>query len=202
MLDRKGLLLVLSGPSGVGKGTVVKKILERRSDTVLSVSATTREKREGEKEDVNYHYITQDAFDNIKRKDGFLENAVYCGHSYGTLKSEVYERLENGINVILEIDVQGAMKVRSEYPECVLIFIFPPSLEELKKRLHTRNTETDDVIEERFMQAKRELGFMDKYNYFVENSDLEKAVESVSAIIDAEQLRMERRYEEVRKKFL
>ena len=201
-MNQKGLLLIISGPSGVGKGTVVKEVVEKRKDTVLSVSATTRKKREGEIDGVNYHYISEEAFEKIKSNDGFMENAIFCGNRYGTLKSEVNERLERGINVILEIDVQGAMKVRSEHSEGVFIFITPPTLKELHRRLVERNTETPDVIEKRFAHAKREFTFIDKYNYLIENSDITTAVNAICSIIDAEHLRVERCYENVYDKLL
>lgn len=201
-MNKKGLLLVISGPSGVGKGTVVKELIAKRKDTVLSVSATTRKKREGETDGVNYHYISVEAFEKIKNNDGFLENATFCGNSYGTLKTEVTERLENGINVILEIDVQGAMKVKGEYSEGVFIFITPPTLEELHRRLVERNTETPEVIEKRFAQAKREFTYIDKYNYLVENCDIMASVDAICSIIDAEHLRVLRCYEDVYDKLL
>lgn len=199
-LNQKGLLLVISGPSGVGKGTVVREVLARRKDTVLSVSATTRKIREGEVDGVDYHYMTEEAFEEIRKSGGFLETATFCGSSYGTLKNEVFARLDKGSNVILEIDVQGAMEIRSKYPEGVFIFITPPTYEELYRRLLARNTETPEIIEKRFNHAKREFTYIDKYNYLVENNNLHQAASDVCSIIDAERLRMERCYDKVYEK--
>lgn len=198
-MNKKGLLLVVSGASGVGKGTVMKRLFEMRKDLYMSVSATTRQPREGEVDGVHYHFLSKEEFADIKKNDGFLENATFCDNSYGTLKSEVFERLEKGINVVLEIEVQGALQVRSEYPEGVFIYIAPPSIEELESRLVGRATENDEVIRKRLDTAKWEFTQINKYNYIVVNEDVEKAALDVCAIIDAEHVRVERQYDTISK---
>ena len=197
-MNEKGLLIVISGPSGVGKGTIVKELLKKRSDLRLSVSATTRQIREGEKDGINYYYMSEKEFFDIKADGGFIEFAEYCQNFYGTLKKEVYGLIDNGINVVLEIEVKGAVNVRREHPEGVFIYIVPPSIDELRARLKGRDTETDEVIDERLKKAKWEMTQLDKYNYIVINDDVSKAADTVSSIIDAEKARMERKIEYVR----
>jgi len=191
-MKNKGLLVVVSGPSGAGKGTVIKALLEKRNNLYLSVSATTREKREGEIDGVNYHYMTEEEFLKTKEEGGFIESACFCGNYYGTLKKTVLEKLEEGIDVILEIEVQGAMKIRSLYPEGVFIFVSPPSMEELRQRLENRKTESRDKIEERLKTAVWEIGIASKYNYIVINDNIDDAGLRIDAIMTAEKLRVER----------
>jgi len=199
-MSSKGLLLVVSGASGVGKGTVMKELFAMRDDLYMSVSATTRKPREGEVDGVHYHFISKEEFADIKRNDGFLENATFCDNSYGTLKSEVFERLEKGINVVLEIEVQGALQVRSEYPEGVFIYIAPPSFSELEARLVGRATEEAEVIEKRLETARWEMTQINKYNYVIINDEVKKAAERISACIDAEHVRIERCYNDIKEK--
>ena len=197
----KGLLVVISGPSGVGKGTIVKELIKKRGDMHLSVSATTREIREGETDGVNYHYMTEDEFFKIKEDGGFIEFAQFCGNYYGTLKSEVLGMLDEGINVILEIEVQGAMNVRRKYPEGVFIYITPPSVEELRARLTGRNTEPPEIVEQRLRTARWEFTHLENYNYIVENDDVGKAADTIICIIEAEKARMERNIDSVKEKW-
>ncbi len=188
----KGLLLVISGPSGTGKGTVCKRLLEKNKDIFLSVSATTRKPREGEIDGVSYHFYDEDKFRNLIAKNQFIEWAAFCDNYYGTPKAPVMENIDNGRDVMLEIEIEGAMKVRAKHPEGVYIFLFPPSIEALEERLKGRGTETDEVIAKRLARAKEEFKMCTKYNYYVVNDDLEKAVEEIEAIIVAEKARKER----------
>lgn len=197
MTDKKGLLIVVSGPSGVGKGTVLGKVFEKRDDMYYSVSATTREMREGEKDGVNYHFLSEEQFLKIKDEDGFLESACYCDNYYGTLKEEVFKRIDKGINVVLEIEVQGAMQIRRRHPEGVFIYILPPSYKALRERLLKRGTDDIAKIEKRLEAAKWELTQIDKYNYLVINDIVEEAANEVNAIIEAEHLRTPRVYDAV-----
>lgn len=184
----KGRLIVFSAPSGCGKGTMLAEILK---DSLFrtSVSATTRGPREGEVDGVNYHFITREEFDRKVAEDCFLEHAEYVGNCYGTLVSEVDPYLEKGINVILEIEVQGAMKIRQKRPDALFIFIAPPSVNELKRRLKKRGTEADDVIEQRVAAAAGEIAQAEKYDYIIVNDALEDAVSDFFAVIRAESLK-------------
>lgn len=182
----KGLLIVVSAPSGCGKGTILGEIL-KDDKFYYSVSATTRNPREGEVNGVNYHFITKADFEERIKNNAMLEYAEYCGNYYGTPKKEIEEMREKGKNVLLEIEVQGAMKVRDICPDAVFIFILPPSVAELERRLRKRGTETDDVIAERVSQAKGELAFAEKYDYVVVNNALEDAISDFRAVIKAEE---------------
>ena len=184
----KGRLIVFSAPSGCGKGTMLAEIL-KDSRFRTSVSATTRGPREGEVDGVNYHFITREEFDRKVAEDCFLEHAEYVGNCYGTLVSEVDPYLEKGINVILEIEVQGAMKIRQKRPDALFIFIAPPSVNELKRRLKKRGTEADDVIEQRVAAAAGEIAQAEKYDYIIVNDALEDAVSDFFAVIRAESLK-------------
>ncbi len=186
----KGLLLVISGPSGVGKGTVVKELLD--DTTVLSVSATTRKPRTGEQDGVNYFFYDKEKFESMIENDELMEWASYCDNYYGTPKSFVEEQINRGKNVILEIEVQGAMHIKEQHPEGVYIFILPPSLEELKNRIIGRGTETEEVINNRMAQVTRELSFAGEYQYLVENNQIEQAVADIRSIIRAEKFKTER----------
>ena len=188
--NEKGLLLVISGPSGVGKGTVCRELLN--DTTVLSVSATTRAPRDGEKDGVNYFFYDKKKFENMIENNELMEWAEYCDNYYGTPRSFVEEHINQGKNVILEIEVQGAMHIKEEHPEGVYIFILPPSLEELRNRIIGRGTETEDVIDNRMAQVTRELSFAGEYQYLVENDKIEQAVEDIRSIIRAEKSKTER----------
>lgn len=201
-MNSKGLLIVVSGPSGVGKGTVCTEYVKEHDDCALSVSATTRAPREGEKDGVNYYFIGEDEFVKKIGDGGFLENAVFCGNRYGTPKEPVLKMLEDGKDVILEIEVQGAMQVRSSYPEGVFVFVLPPDMKTLEDRLRGRNTESSDVIAKRLARAREEFNFIDKYNYVLLNDTVENAVRRLGDIIKAEKCVMARNYEYIKKEFL
>jgi guanylate kinase len=185
----KGLLIVVSAPSGCGKGTILAEIL-KSNKYYYSVSATTRQPREGEINGVNYHFMTNEEFTERINNNGMLEYAVYCDNYYGTPSKEVYEKIEQGKNVILEIEVQGAMQVREKCPDAVFVFIAPPSIKELERRLNKRGTEKEDVIQRRVSAAAYELGFADKYDYIIFNAELEKAIEDFKIIVKAEKMKV------------
>ena len=187
-MKNKGLLLVVSAPSGCGKGTILGEILKDDS-FYYSISATTRAPREGEQDGVNYHFITKEEFEQRIAQGGMLEYAQYCGNYYGTPKKEVEQMRDAGRDVILEIEVEGAMKVRALCPDAVFLFIAPPSVEELRRRLNRRGTEAAEVIEERVSQAARELSYADRYDYIIVNGELEKAIQDFRTVVRAEKLR-------------
>ncbi len=187
--DKKGLLFVISGPSGVGKGTICKKLLERRREIKLSVSVTTRAPRPGEVEGVNYFFRSEEQFQAMIERDEFLEYmCVFGKNHYGTPKAYVAEQMAKGNDVILEIDVKGALKVKKRCPNAVMIFIAPPSMEALKKRLIGRGTETKEAVERRFAEAVKEMAKVSEYDYVVVNDSLDKAVRDTESIIVAERL--------------
>ena len=187
---RKGLLLVISGPAGVGKGTINLSLISRNSDIRMSVSATTRPPRPGEIDGVHYFFKSEEEFQNMIESGAFLEYMrVFNTHFYGTPKSFVEQELAEGRSVILEIDVQGAMRVKAAYPEAVLIFIAPPSMSELKTRLIGRGTESAEAVERRFETAYKELEYVKKYDYVVVNDILDLAIARVEHIISAERCR-------------
>ncbi len=188
----KGVLFLVSGPSGAGKGTVLKSFLPKHPDMFYSISATTRPPRPGEEDGVHYFFMTQEEFAALREEGGFLENATFCGNSYGTPRAAVMEKLEKGIDVLLEIEVQGAMQVMENYPEGIFIFIAPPSMEELRARLIGRQTEEASVIETRLARAEEEMELSKKYTYIVINDIAERAAEDLEAILVAEKLRTAR----------
>ena len=181
----KHVLMAVSGPSGVGKGTIVKTILQRRDDVVESVSCTTREPREDEVNGKHYFFISREEFMRRINENDFLEYDEHFGNYYGTPKSFVEETLKTK-SVILEIDVVGALNAKKVFPECVLVMILPPSIEELKKRLIGRGTEGADEIERRLARLEYEISKKDKYDYLIVNDDLETAIAEVSKIFDEE----------------
>lgn len=188
----KGFLLVISGPSGCGKGTVSKGLLERNKDIVFSVSATTRKKRIGEEEGKNYFFTELDEFKTMIENDKFLEYAKVHNNMYGTPRDFVVNEIEKGEIVLLEIDVQGAMQVKKNYKNVVFVFLLPPTMDELKNRIIKRGTETEEDIERRFKNAFEELNFVGEYDYFVVNDKVENAVIDIENIIAAEKLRVKR----------
>lgn len=183
----KGKLFVISGPSGAGKGTICKEVLDGERNIKMSVSMTTRAPRDGEIDKIHYHFVDHEKFLTLIEDDGFLEHANVYGNFYGTPKKQVMEWLEQGIDVILEIDVQGALQVKKSYPEGVFIFILPPSIEELKKRIMGRGSETEETMARRLGAALREISCIDQYDYRVINEDLDTAIGCVRSIITAEQ---------------
>jgi len=184
----KGRLIVFSAPSGCGKGTMLAEILKDENYCV-SVSATTRSPREGEVDGVNYYFMSKGDFLQRVADSEFLEYAEYCDNYYGTLMSEVDGKLNEGKNVILEIEVQGALKIREKRPDALMIFILPPSVSELRRRLKKRGTETDEVIEQRVSQAAREIEVASKYDYAIVNDALEDAISDFFAVMRAEKLK-------------
>lgn len=187
-------MIVVSGFSGAGKGTLMNRLLELHPEEyALSVSATTRDPRPGEIPDVSYHYWTQERFDQMIGEGGFLEYARYVGHSYGTPRAFVDENLAAGKNVILEIELQGAMKVRAARPDTVLLFVTPPDADTLKKRLVDRGTESAEVIQKRLERAVAESDGMENYDYLVVNDDLDTCVEEMHHIIQSEHFRASRK---------
>lgn len=179
-------LFIISGPSGTGKGTLISRVLKRLDDVVISISATTRKERAGEKPRLDYYFLSEEEFNEKIRKNEFLEWANVHSNRYGTIRDVVRDHLRSGNDVILELDVQGALSVRKKVPNSILVFIKPPSSAELKKRLMKRKTETEEDIELRLKIAKDEIEFANKYDYIIINDDLNRATEELLKIIKQE----------------
>ncbi|WP_010649406.1 guanylate kinase [Oceanobacillus massiliensis] len=192
MIEEKGILFILSGPSGVGKGTVRKRLFEEATELQYSISMTTRNMRPGEVDGVDYFYKSNQEFENLIEQNQLLEYAKYVSNYYGTPRAYVEETLEKGQDVFLEIEVQGALQVKENFPEGVFIFLFPPSLEELKNRIVNRGTESQELVLNRLKEARKEIEMMDAYDYVVVNDHVEHAVDKVKAIIQSEHLKRER----------
>ena len=180
---KKGQLIIFAAPSGAGKSSLIKKIVSNNDKIELSVSATTRSPREGELDGKDYFFITDDEFNDLKTKDAFIETAIVHGYQYGTLKTFIEERLKNNIRVVLDIDVQGYNQIIDSVKDIVSIFIIPPSLNELRKRLLSRGLDTEEVIEKRLINAKKELKFAKSFDYIVLNDDFNRAFDEISSII-------------------
>ncbi len=188
-MNKIGKLFVISGPSGAGKGTINKIVLEDRDDIIMSVSATTRAPRVGEVDGKNYYFISEEEFVARIKNDEFIEWAKVYGNYYGTLKEEVSNILSTGKNVLLEIDIQGAQQVKDKYAG-VFVFILPPSLEVLKERVIGRGSETEESLNIRMLEARKEIAFIEKYDYYIVNDDIKKAVIQLKSIIEAEGLKV------------
>lgn len=182
----KGLLIVLSGPSGVGKGTVCTALRKRVPNLTYSVSATTRQPRLGEEHGVNYFFKSREQFLDMIEKDELLEHAEYVGNYYGTPRDFVEQTLESGKDIILEIEVQGALKVKEKFPEGIFVFLLPPSLDELKDRIQGRGTENQATIDHRMTVAAEEISLLEKYDYAVVNDEIDLACKRIESIIIAE----------------
>jgi len=189
----KGLLIVLSGPSGTGKGTVCKALLKKHPEIALSVSCTTRAPRAGEVHGTHYFFMDREDFEKRIAEGAFLEYANVFSNFYGTPRGFVEETLAQGKDVLLEIDVQGALQVKESAPDGVFIFLIPPSMEELEKRIRSRATETEEKIRERLGKANAEMSLMDKYDYVIVNDEVDRVVEKIEAILTAERLSVKRR---------
>lgn len=185
-MNKEGILIVVSGFSGAGKGTIMKALLERYDNYALSISATTRNPRPGEEEGKAYFFKTTEEFEKMIAKDDLIEYAMYVGNYYGTPKAYVEEQLRAGKDVILEIEIQGALKVKEKFPNTLLLFVTPPSAEELRKRLEGRGTETQEVIDGRMTRAIEEAEYMDQYDYLVVNDELDVCVEEMHHLIQGE----------------
>lgn len=190
---KRGELIVLSGPSGVGKSTVISELLSSRRDIHFSVSFTTRQPRVGEEHGVNYNFVAREEFERMIRDNEFLEYAQYVDNYYGTSLKIIEEKLQAGVDVLLDIEVQGAAKVREKFPEAVCIFIIPPSLEELSRRLRKRNTDSEDVIAQRLAKAREECRECTKYDYLVVNDNVMSAAQEILSILEAESCRVNKR---------
>lgn len=197
-MEKKGILIVISGFSGAGKGTLVRELLRRYDEYALSVSMTTREPRPGEQEGVDYFFTDRAHFEETIARDGLVEYAQYCGNYYGTPRAYVEKQLSAGRNVILEIEMQGALKIKEKFPESLLLFVTPPSVAELERRLTGRGTEKPEVIARRLARAAEESEGVEAYDYIVVNDRLEECAEEIHMLVDAARRAPVRRKELIR----
>ena len=200
-MNQKGLLIVVSGPSGAGKGTICKELISRDESIVVSVSATTRAPRNGEVEGISYHYLDRNQFEEMIDSDGFLEHAKVYDNYYGTPKKFVIDHIVKGDNVLLEIDIQGALQVKKKYPEGIFVFILPPSMKELKSRIVGRGSETPESLEKRLSSAYSEIEYIKNYDYFIVNDKVHHATDILQSIILAEKCRVAADIEQIVFKF-
>jgi len=191
-MSHEGLLVVVSGPSGAGKGTVLKRLKDSDDSIRFSISATTRTIRQGEKEGLNYFFKTRDEFKSMIEAGQLLEWVEYCGNYYGTPKEYIETTVKEGYDCLLEIEVEGAANVKKAYPDCVLIFILPPSFEELKRRIEKRATEEPEIVAKRLQRAREEMAYIENYDYVIVNDKIEDAVENLRSILKAEKLKLNR----------
>ena len=185
-----GVLIIVSAPSGCGKSTVVHRLMEKRENLRFSVSATTRKPREGETDGVDYYFVSRQEFRRMVDEDEFLEHAEYVGNCYGTPRAPVEALLKEGFDVYLDIDVQGAMQVKALWPETLMIFLMPPSVEELERRLVKRGNNTPEEIKGRLAAAEREFAFRDQFDHVVVNDEVERAVDEIAQLIDEEKRKL------------
>lgn len=196
-MNKKGLLIVVSGPSGAGKGTICKDFLDINTDVLMSVSSTTRLPRQNEVDGVNYNFIKRNEFEDLIAQDQLLEFVHVFDNYYGTPKKWVFDQMEKGRDVLLEIEIIGAMKVKEKYKDAILVFVLPPSIKELKNRIMARGTETDQQIDIRMSRAMQEIKTIEKYDYFILNDNVAKAVKDMEAIISAEKNAVSRYSKEI-----
>lgn len=182
-MDKNGILVVISGFSGAGKGTLVKKLIEKYDNYALSISMTTRDKREGENDGEHYFFVSHEKFEKTIKENGLLEYASYCGNYYGTPRAYVEKKISEGKDVILEIEVQGALQIKKKFPNTLLLFVTPPTADDLYNRLKGRNTETDEQIHRRLSRAKEEVLWINKYDFLVINDKLDECVEELNNMI-------------------
>ena len=200
-MKQKGLLIVVSGPSGAGKGTICKELLRRDQNIVVSVSATTRAPRAGEVNGQSYHFLGLDTFKSMIESDRFLEYAQVYDNYYGTPKQFVIDRIEAGENVLLEIDIQGALQVKRKYPEGIFVFVLPPSMKDLKNRILNRGSETQASLEKRLSCAYNEIEYIKNYDYFIINDTVCHATDILQSVIVAEKCRVSADIEDIVQKF-
>ena len=191
IMGKRGLLIVVSAPSGCGKGTILEQVMKKQ-EFYYSISATTRKPRPGEKDKVNYFFLTKEKFEELINSGQMLEHAEFVGNYYGTPAAPVEEHLAAGTDVILEIEVQGAMQVKKKCPEAVLVFILPPSVDTLRHRLNKRSTESEEVIEERIAKAHDEIARAVDYDYVIVNDDLDEAINDFMTVLAAEKMSVKR----------